>query len=254
MGPDRDLYPVRSINQQKEEKMNTQAREHKVEGDGMTLDVVDVFRTIQGEGPYAGTPAVFVRLAGCNLDCELCDTDYTSKRRQVRIGDLMMEIAGKAEWLAYRRGLVVITGGEPFRQPISFLVKTLLQGFFTVQVETNGTHMPDNHIFPYSDVNIVCSPKTPKVDSRLWNFVDAMKYVVEAGHIDEMGLPTRVLGQTMQVARAPEIMRNKIPIFIQPLDANDDELNARNTQAAIDVCMRFGYRLSLQLHKIVGLP
>ena len=63
--------------------MNQQAPEkQQLRGDGL-LAVHSIFYTIQGEGPFAGETAVFVRLAGCNLQCPLCDTDYTSDRRMV---------------------------------------------------------------------------------------------------------------------------------------------------------------------------
>jgi len=51
-----------------------------IESDGLYLEVQDIFSTIQGEGPFAGKPAVFLRLAGCNLRCFFCDTDFESRR------------------------------------------------------------------------------------------------------------------------------------------------------------------------------
>ena len=107
-----------------------------------TLDVHSVFYTIQGEGPFTGCPAVFVRLADCNLQCPGCDTDYTSTRRRVCVLDLIWEIRNyfKDNHIEGTRRLVVITGGEPLRQKraLAYLIGRL-QFQMTVQIETNGT-------------------------------------------------------------------------------------------------------------------
>ena len=70
--------------------LNTQPiekRHHKVD-----LEVHSIFYTIQGEGPFCGTPAVFIRLAGCNLQCPSCDTNYTSKRRTMTAEEIVNEV------------------------------------------------------------------------------------------------------------------------------------------------------------------
>ncbi|WP_046973456.1 7-carboxy-7-deazaguanine synthase QueE, partial [Dyella japonica] len=95
--------------------------------------------TIQGEGPFCGQPAVFVRLAGCNLQCPGCDTNYTSNRKKMSHSDIWQEIVhvtGEA-----KTKLVVITGGEPFRQPevVNFINYLIDMKGYRVQVETNGT-------------------------------------------------------------------------------------------------------------------
>src|SRR6185503_1650310 len=90
------------------------------------LDVVEVFPTIQGKGPFAGERAVFLRLAGCNMQCPECDTDYTSNRRRMSF-DAIWQLIRRAYKsfnqfylgkLVPERVLLVITGGEPFRQDI----------------------------------------------------------------------------------------------------------------------------------------
>lgn len=113
---------------------NTQPREKQHLASPDLLDVIDVWNTIQGEGPFAGCPATFVRLAGCNLKCTLCDTDYTSKRRVMSLLELVTWIRTLCA-----SDLVVITGGEPFRQNVNKLVEVLLGYGYKVQVETNGT-------------------------------------------------------------------------------------------------------------------
>lgn len=227
--------------------MNTQHVEGIVAGS--LLDVVDIWKTIQGEGPYVGTPAVFVRLAGCNLQCPGCDTNYTVRRHPLTVEavrDQVLLMAGSAR-------LVVLTGGEPLRQ---MAVADLLNAFppdWEVQVETNGTVCPIK--IPYF-VKVVCSPKTTKIHDKVWEALWAngsLKYVVEpVGTDPEDGLPLVVLGKDCRVAR-PEESFPREDIFIQPMDSHDVLDNRLAMSEAVKVCMKFGYRLCLQVHKIVGL-
>jgi 7-carboxy-7-deazaguanine synthase len=102
------------------------------------LSVSEIFRSIQGETSYAGLPCTFVRLAGCNLNCPWCDTDYA---RDAARGSRMS--AQEAARQAARHGtrLVCITGGEPLLQApaVSKLAGLLLRTGRTVLLETNGT-------------------------------------------------------------------------------------------------------------------
>jgi organic radical activating enzyme len=227
--------------------LNAQAIEKLVTNSGHALDVHSVFATIQGEGPFVGTPAIFVRLAGCNLCCPACDTDYTSTRERKSINPLLAEVEALA---GATIKLVVITGGEPFRQNISFFVSELLSSGFTVQIETNGTlplHLPS-----HQNVHVVVSPKTGKVDDSIWQRAQTAKYVLSADSIDPLdGLPRLVLGHTAhpRVARPPAKWPGQV--YVQPAD---EENYTANLTAAIASVGRFGYRLSLQLHKIIGLP
>ncbi|MDE3061294.1 MAG: 7-carboxy-7-deazaguanine synthase QueE, partial [Pseudomonadota bacterium] len=122
-----------------------------VQDEGQSLAVKRIFPTLQGEGPYAGHPAVFVRLGGCNLACAFCDTDFEGFAT-LAVNEIIGEVKRLAEGA---RRLVVITGGEPLRQNIVPLCEALLTEGFKVQIETNGTlarPLPEN-------VEIVCSPK-----------------------------------------------------------------------------------------------
>ena len=99
------------------------------------LALAEIFYSIQGEGTWTGTPAVFVRLAGCNLACDFCDTDYAIKR-----------FAGIDEIVAMVRAagndcpMVVLTGGEPFAQAqAGALIDALRRDGRRVHVESNGT-------------------------------------------------------------------------------------------------------------------
>lgn len=214
------------------------------------LAVHSIFDTIQGEGPFAGEPATFIRLAGCNLNCKWCDTDYTSKRSRLtpnEINDVMMTMPA--------RRVVVLTGGEPFRQDFyGFFLHCIKPGQI-LQVETNGTLYRDFLEKQYTEqMVIVCSPKTPAIDDRMWRFINALKYVVEDGRIDETdGLPLSSVGpQYGRPARPPEYWKGVI--FVQPLDVQDPVKNLENLKAAAESCMKHNYILTTQIHKEAGLP
>lgn len=235
---------------------NIQLIEKTVKTDGSELDVFDIFTTIQGEGPYCGLRATFIRLAGCNLQCPQCDTDYTSKRRMMPVSDIVREVAKNGI------SLVVITGGEPFRQPLAKLLMELLCIEVRVQIETNGTLFQDLAPMTLAAITIVCAPKSGSVNKELEKHISAWKYVIDADYVADDGLPTQVLGRDVvksgwerRVARPPAGFPRS-QIYVQPEDPGPNapaEQYRRNEQAAIASVMRFGYRLQLQIHKLVGL-
>lgn len=229
---------------------NLQLIEKRIDDEGYSLDVVDVFKTIQGEGPFAGVPAVFVRTAGCNLQCPACDTNYTANRFHADI-DFLQRYIGI---LTTRSciDLVVITGGEPFRQPLGLFVEALIIKGYRVQIETNGTiyHGDFDHV-RHSALSVVCSPKAG-VNERLKPRIGALKYVM--GHKDVSpidGLPLTCLDSQSPVEHPWEgFVANGGLIYVQPLDSGDPIENKKNMEACIESCMRYGYILSTQLHKM----
>jgi 7-carboxy-7-deazaguanine synthase len=229
--------------------INTQPIEKSSISNGHTLAVHSIFYTIQGEGPFTGHPAVFVRLAGCNLQCPGCDTDYTSIRNIMSIAEIFLEIEMRA-WPGYlKRGrLIVITGGEPFRQNLTELTNLLLSRDFKVQVETNGTLPPS--IGLSEDVTIVCSPKAGKINPKMLHRADCFKYVMAARSVAADGLPILALDHTATpcVARPVGVLK---PIYLQPMDEQNSVLNALNLAAVKASCLKFGYILQLQIHKII---
>lgn len=246
-------------------KRNEQAPEKRVQGDGFTLAVNSIFHTIQGEGPFAGTPAVFVRLAGCNLQCPLCDTEYT-KRGTFGVEDILDTVHGAIPfWPSGRRhdptpyraptNLVVITGGEPMRQPIGVLVHKLLQRGYDVQIETNGTLYQPNLNYIHERLTIVCSPKTGVVNRDLMPWIAAWKYVATSDNIDPAdGLPTHALehANSGKLARPPA--GHSAPIYLQPVDEQDIFKSVANRDAVVQACLQHGHRLCLQIHKEIGVP
>lgn len=218
-----------------------------------SLDVHSIFYTLQGEGPHSGKPAIFLRLAGCNLRCPGCDTEYTQGRQRKSVSMIRDEI----DTLRFEEHphtpfpIVVITGGEPFRQNITPMCRRLITGGYQVQVETNGT-LPPSDALP-TQVEIVCSPKTGKIDSALAQRVTAMKYVLRDGFVMNDGLPTRALDHTCApcVARPPEDFKGEI--YVQPMDEGNMHANRKNLKAATQSAMKHDFRLQIQLHKIAGI-
>lgn len=231
--------------------------------------VHSIFYTIQGEGPFTGRPAVFVRLAGCNLQCPGCDTDYTSQRHFMSA----QEIVSKILELATKETLVVITGGEPFRQyNIRYLLELLVKMSMDVQIETNGTLPPipfnngveedynycsmvtNMNIQGICGVYIVCSPKSGRINPLIRKYACAFKYVIKHNDVDQMDyLPIHSLDHPVgvKVARpSPEFERT---IYVQPMDEQDEAKNKLNLQEAINSCLKGGYTLQIQTHKIINM-
>lgn len=220
------------------------------------LQVEEIFYTLQGEGPFAGRPAVFVRLAGCPLRCQWCDTqfDIGLSKPRMRVDDIMREVQRHAAAIAT---LVVITGGEPLRQNITPLMYDLAEVGFTIQIETAGVVVPPGFLEVVEDIGavVVCSPKTSKVHPYIAESVTHWKYVVGADDLSESdGLPFKN-PQAMHVdSKVFRPYKEAVQIWVSPRDDHDAEKNAANVQAAVQTCLRYGYRLSLQVHKLVNLP
>ncbi len=207
-------------------------------GDGATLQVVSIFPTLQGEGPFAGHPAVFVRLGGCNLACDFCDTEFETFRA-MELKNILAEVQ-KLSGETHR--LVVITGGEPLRQEIAPLCRELISCGYEVQIETNGTLWRD---LP-QEVHIICSPKISgghyhALRPDLLARTDALKFIISADHPDY-----RNVGEVGQ-------RESKTPVYVQPMDQYDPAKNAANQARALELAQANGYRLSLQTHKILGI-
>lgn len=219
------------------------------------LEVHSIFPTIQGEGPDIGKPCIFVRLAGCNLDCRLCDTDYTSSRIKFTPPTLVNEIKAMANC---KPALVVITGGEPFRQNLSPFIRMLLNtSIYKPHIETNGTLWLDDMPMKHPKLSICVSPKTPKVHMGMANSASYWKYVMSADAVDpDDGLPSKVLGTEHRPARRMGQFGTKgeQEIWLQPTDEQDPEKNSKNVEAVLQSCFAYGYRVSVQLHKFLGLP
>lgn len=231
-------------------KLNNQTPEKKDYQD--TLDVHSIFSTIQGEGPFTGRPAVFVRLAGCNLQCPGCDTEYTEGRERMTYGDILDHVYHQKMETRSNANLIVISGGEPFRQNIAPFADFLIQNNFDVQVETNGSMAIPLELSQL--VTVVCSPKTAKLHPSALHRANAFKYVMKAGNVlEEDGLPLQALDHraTPYIARPDKSFKGKI--YLQPMDEQDAGYNADNVAAVLESAMKFNYTVQLQIHKLLNV-
>lgn len=236
-----------------------------------TLDVHSIFYTLQGEGPFAGVPAVFVRLHGCTLACSWCDTEFEQSKLTLEPSDLVQEATKHIASANLRTdrppALIVLTGGEPLRQNVVPAVHAFNDAGYAVQIETAGIHFPTglDRCIETGACAIVCSPKTARIHSSVEDYAEAYKYILdrnESWDLDD-GLPSFAVSQRGQPPTArlyrPEV-GTEAEIFVSPLDPPNRESSdyARNWQMnqehAAQIAMRYGYRLSLQVHKIVRLP
>lgn len=208
----------------------------------MTYSVKELFFTLQGEGAQAGRAAVFCRFAGCNLwtgreqdrataVCTFCDTDFVGTDgvgggKFVTADDLADAIA-KA-WPGGGKPYVVCTGGEPLLQLDTPLIAALHARGFEVAVETNGTQPAP------PGLDWICV--SPKADAPL---------VLTSGHELKLVYP-QPLAQPERFANLD--FQN---FFLQPMDS---VLQREHRKAAVKYCMEHPqWRLSVQMHKVVGI-
>jgi 7-carboxy-7-deazaguanine synthase (Cx14CxxC type) len=211
----------------------------------MTYAVKEMFYTLQGEGAQAGRPAVFCRFAGCNLwsglerdrdvaVCTFCDTDFVGTNGVGGGKFTSPEALASAVASLWPKGeggqpYVVCTGGEPMLQLDARLIEALHANGFEIAVETNGT------LVPPPGIDWICV--SPKADAEV---------VLNAGDELKLVFP--------QAKARPESFTGLAftHFFLQPMDGPD---RLANTEAAIAYCLAHPqWRLSLQTHKITGIP
>ena len=209
----------------------------------MTYAVKELFYTLQGEGVRAGRPSVFCRFAGCNLwsgrekdrataVCRFCDTDFVGTDGVGGGRFATPEALAEAVLAAWPGGgvpYVVCTGGEPLLQLDATLVQAVHAAGLEVAIETNGTlPVPPG-------VDWVCV--SPKAGADL---------VVTEGDELKLVYPQEGLDPADLEALAFE------HFYLQPMDGPARE---RNTAAAVEYCLSHPrWALSLQIHKLLGIP
>ena len=198
--------------------------------------------TIQGEGPHQGLPCRFLRFAGCNAwdgraatraasACPYCDTDFVGGE-DLDAATIRARLAALGG--SQRLGLV-ITGGEPLLQLDEALLTVLVADYPWIDIETNGTRpCPPRP----SHVTVVCSPKAVPNQAVVVE-PDAWKILIP----DQSAFLERALASDK-------------PVWVQPTcpDAGPgDPAYAAALATCLDVCYRHGCRLSVQLHKVIGV-
>lgn len=213
----------------------------------MSYSVKEIFYTLQGEGANTGRAAVFCRFTGCNLwsgrehdrasaVCKFCDTDFVGADGiggGKFIDSDSLADAVRDKWpdtcADSSRPLVVCTGGEPLLQLDDALVVSFHNAGFEIAVETNGTKIPPK------GVDWICVSPKAGVELR-----------VRSGN--ELKLVYPQTGISPNEFEALDFAH----FFLQPMDGLD---LLQNTKLAVEFCLSNPkWRLSLQTHKIVGIP
>ena len=212
----------------------------------MAYSVKEIFYTLQGEGAQTGRAAVFCRFAGCNLwsgqeqdraaaICKFCDTDFADTNGpgggKFASADALADAIAQT-WpapISGGRKFVVCTGGEPLLQLNAPLIAALHARGFEIAVETNGT------VAAPQGLDWICV--SPKAGTELRQITgDELKLVYPQSGAE----PEKFAGLAF---------RN---FFLQPMDGPVREVN---TRLALDYCMQHPqWRVSLQTHKLLGIP
>lgn len=188
----------------------------------------EIFYSLQGEGRWAGTPAIFIRFSGCNLHCSFCDTNFTQSQN-LTIDAILTQVKEYGDACRF----IVFTGGEPSLQLDEALIERLHREGYYIAVETNGTRrLPANIDW------ITCSPKAAFVNNGtpVLSRASEVKVVFDSIHqIDDYGII------------ADEY-------YIQPCDTGNIEQNKEIILKAIAfVKANPQWKLSLQQQKILSI-
>jgi 7-carboxy-7-deazaguanine synthase len=224
--------------------------------------VSELYVTIQGEGRHTGTPVVLVRLHGCPVGCPWCDTKYTwgavGRQPEQQVADLgslghgttnfclatPQEIATHARTLGPKLGWVLLTGGEPGRYNLSDLLQALGDDGWQVMMETSGT---DGKFLDGDGPDWLCV--SPKIGMPGGEVMQADVIAMA----DEIKWP---VGRKEDVEKLDAFLTEYMiddcdPAFVtlQPLSMSENA-----TKLCVETALARGYRVSIQTHKVMGLP
>ena len=193
------------------------------------MKIKEIFYSLQGEGANIGKPAVFIRLADCNLNCQYCDTDWKNGV-EMSVSEILQEIK------QFPAKMIIWTGGEPTLQ-----LNNEILAHFTYYyncIETNGTNLVPSKI-DY----IACSPKVSvNILHKNFAFVNEFRFPFVAGEV----LP--------KISDLP----NANNYFLSPILIGNDVFDKKNTENIIS-CINYvkqnpQWRLSFQTHKYLNIP
>jgi organic radical activating enzyme len=237
--------------------------------------VSEIFTSIEGEGLWAGTPAVFVRLSGCNLACSYCDTGYARTNSEAAVvypervacdgvavpnpvsADQLVEaVDGRSA------GVLVLTGGEPLLQDgfIGAVGGELRRMGYRLHLETNGTlfdalgGVKDVVDFISMDIKLPSSQGGKSLAGEHQRFLEALEGMPAAVKI--IVTADADLEEVAEAARLVAGVNRWLPVFLQPaFDGPRPTVDAGRLLAALAVARRSlgDVRVSLQMHKVLGV-
>jgi 7-carboxy-7-deazaguanine synthase len=220
--------------------------------------ITEIYKSIQGESTYAGLPCVFVRLTGCNLRCDWCDSEYTFTGGHRMAPEEVLE---RVEQLSPGGGLVEITGGEPMLQEreVVPLMQTLLDTGFTVLLETSGERPLESVPKGVAKIVDVKCPDSGAADTFRLQNLDALDSKDEVKFV----IASR---EDYDFARAfvtQHILDRRVnAVLFSPAFAKDAAGTRDSSHCCVDprelaewmLADNVPARLSLQLHKFIWDP
>ena len=216
------------------------------------LKINEIFDTIQGEANYTGTPATFIRLQGCPVGCEWCDTKHTwssnNEKSKIPILEMLTKEKDSPKWAEIEEEKLVqivenlkprhfvITGGEPCTQDI-FKLTRLLARLGTVQVETSGTQT----INVYHKTWVTVSPKIDMIGGL--NVLNSA--ILRA---NELKMPINGLKDVKNLQKLLKNTSNNCLVWLQPISQKQE-----NTDLCVKSALENNWRVSIQTHKYMGV-
>lgn len=215
----------------------------------------EIFETLQGEATFTGTPSIFVRLQGCPVGCPWCDTQHTwevNPEFTVSLDKVIEKKADSEHWSdasvkqvldcfverGYQAKHVVITGGEPCMYDLNALCDALHQAGYSTQIETSGAYEVQAPIGTWVTVS-------PKINMKGGFEVlgSALRRADEIKHPIAMEKHIEELDELLALHQIEDT-----PVFLQPISQQ-----IRATELAVKTCIERNWRLSVQLHKYLGI-
>lgn len=205
-----------------------------------------IFHSIQTEGVFAGTPAIFIRTQGCPICCPFCDTEEAQWPNGLKASlPLLQSFMDKHR----NAGMIVVTGGEPLWQPDLEKWLQWFRNYGTVQIETSGAEKAVE-CKPFSKFYVMISPKKdsngeylPLCDWVVKNNYTFFKFLYEGKE------------KETQIYQFMEKWGLSFPyVYIQPLLESDinSEVSKENIRNAVEFCKTNNFKLSVQSHKFLG--
>ncbi len=223
--------------------------------DIVTYKINELFETIQGEGSFTGQPSIFIRLQGCPVGCSWCDTKHTWEVEltdEVSPEKMLAKTAETPLWASftaedilalvreksYQAKHIVITGGEPCMYDLRPLCKLFEQQGYSAQIETSGTF----EVITTEDCWVTVSPKVNMrggyeiLTSAMLRANEIKHPIATEQHVDDL----KVLLKVHNI--------QDTAIYLQPISQKK-----RATELAISTCIANNWRLSIQVHKYIGI-
>jgi 7-carboxy-7-deazaguanine synthase len=215
----------------------------------------EFFETIQGEGSFTGQPSIFIRLQGCPVACSWCDTKHTWEidlAQKVKVSDILAKAQESEHWAdfsieqlltlviekGYQAKHIVITGGEPCMVDLTPLCVAFEEKGYSCQVETSGTF--EVNVSDHCWVTV-----SPKVNMR-GGYAILNSAMLRANEIKHPIATEQHVDDLKNLLAEHKIIDT--PVYLQPISQK-----TRATELAIKTCIANNWRLSVQVHKYLGI-